>query len=73
MISVPNMVITHTTCKEKTTNVFIDPKSTLNLTKKLASKIEQYIHNIFEDILKIFKIFGYFGGILKISKKIGKL
>ena len=37
--------------------------------KKLASKIEQYIHNIFEDILKIFKIFGYFGGILKISKK----
>ena len=41
VISVPNMVITHTTCKEKTTNVFIDPKSSLNLTKKLASKIAQ--------------------------------
>ena len=63
------MVITHTTCKEKTTNVFIDRKSTLNLIKKLASKIEQYIHDIFEDILKIFKIFGYFGGISKFSKK----
>ena len=35
VISVPNMVITHTTCKEKTKNVFVDPKSSLNLFNNL--------------------------------------